>query len=127
MLIAFSRARDTTMKIYNQLTYEQRCLIYTLNKTGLSQNKIAKQLSVSQSTGLQLQIYTDQSTIQLYTGNALLGEMGRESTAYDAYYGLCLETQHYSDQVNMPEFAQACIYSPNRPYSHKTVLKIAVN
>ncbi|WP_041766505.1 IS30 family transposase [Psychromonas ingrahamii] len=38
------------MKTYNQLTYEQRCQIYALKKTGLSQNKIAKQLSVSQST-----------------------------------------------------------------------------
>ncbi|PKH04481.1 helix-turn-helix domain-containing protein [Psychromonas sp. MB-3u-54] len=29
---------------------QQRCQIYALNKTGLSQNKIAKQLSVSQAT-----------------------------------------------------------------------------
>ena len=50
MLIAFSPARDATMKTYNQLTYELRCQIYALKKTGMSQNKIAKQLSVSQST-----------------------------------------------------------------------------
>jgi len=50
MLIAFSPARDATMKTYKQLTYEQRCQIYALKKTGLSQNKIAKQLKVSQST-----------------------------------------------------------------------------
>ena len=45
MLIAFSPARDATMK-----TYKQRCQIYALSKTGMSQNKIAKQLKVSQST-----------------------------------------------------------------------------
>ena len=50
MLIAFSPARDATMKTYNQLTYEQRCQIYALKKIGMSQNKIAKQLNVSQST-----------------------------------------------------------------------------
>jgi IS30 family transposase len=50
MLIAFSPARDATMKTYKQLTYEQRCQIYALSKTGMSQNKIAKQLNVSQST-----------------------------------------------------------------------------
>mgnify|MGYP001125478793 CR=1 FL=1 len=50
MLIAFSPARDAIMKTYNQLTYEQRCQIYALKKTGMSQNKIAKQLNVSQST-----------------------------------------------------------------------------
>jgi IS30 family transposase len=50
MLIAFSPARDATMKTYKQLTYEQRCQIYALSKTDMSQNKIAKQLNVSQST-----------------------------------------------------------------------------
>ncbi|MFQ3339015.1 MAG: IS30 family transposase, partial [Colwellia sp.] len=34
------------MKTYSQLTYEQRCQIYALNKIGMSQNKIAQQLSV---------------------------------------------------------------------------------
>lgn len=46
MLIAFSPARNATMKTYKQLTYEQRCQIYALSKTGMSQNKIAKQLNV---------------------------------------------------------------------------------
>ncbi|WP_137298000.1 helix-turn-helix domain-containing protein, partial [Psychromonas sp. SP041] len=38
------------MKTYKQLTYAQRCQIYALKKIGMSQNKIAKQLNVSQST-----------------------------------------------------------------------------
>jgi len=38
------------MKTYNQLTGEQRSQIYALNKTDLSQNKIAKQLDARQST-----------------------------------------------------------------------------
>jgi len=50
MLIILSPARDTRMKIYKQLTFEQRCQIYALKKTGLSQNKIAQELQVSQST-----------------------------------------------------------------------------
>ena len=50
MLIAFSPARDATMKTYKQLTYELRCQIYALNKIGMSQNKIAQQLKSSQST-----------------------------------------------------------------------------
>jgi IS30 family transposase len=50
MLITFSPARDATMKTYKQLTYELRCQIYALKKTGMSQNKMAKQLNISQST-----------------------------------------------------------------------------
>ncbi|PKG37982.1 IS30 family transposase [Psychromonas sp. Urea-02u-13] len=38
------------MKTYKQLTYELRCQIYALNKIGMSQNKIAQQLKISQST-----------------------------------------------------------------------------
>lgn len=37
-------------KAYNHLTYEQRCQIFALKKSGLSQNKMAKQLGVAQST-----------------------------------------------------------------------------
>jgi IS30 family transposase len=50
MLIAFSPARDATMKTYKQLTYEQRCKIYASSKTGMNQKKFTKQLKVSQST-----------------------------------------------------------------------------
>jgi IS30 family transposase len=35
---------------YQQLTYEQRCQIYTLKKTGFSQRRIASEIGVSQST-----------------------------------------------------------------------------
>lgn len=50
MLIVFPPARDVTMKTYKQLTYELRCQIYALKKTGMSQNKISKQLNIHQST-----------------------------------------------------------------------------
>ncbi len=38
------------MRSYNQPTYDVRCQIYTLNKIGMSQNKIAKEPHVNQST-----------------------------------------------------------------------------
>jgi IS30 family transposase len=38
------------MNTYNQLTYEQRCQIYALMKTGNSQSKIGSAIGVSQST-----------------------------------------------------------------------------
>jgi IS30 family transposase len=50
MLIDFSPGRDATMKTYKQLTNELRCQIYASKKTGLSQNEIAQQLKISQST-----------------------------------------------------------------------------
>jgi IS30 family transposase len=38
------------MKTYEQLTYEQRAQIYALSKTSMSQNKIAQQHNLRQST-----------------------------------------------------------------------------
>nr|WP_094751531.1 helix-turn-helix domain-containing protein [Psychromonas sp. CD1] len=49
MLIAFYPEKDATIKTYKQLTYELRGHIYALNKKGLSQNKIARQLHINQS------------------------------------------------------------------------------
>src|SRR5437773_3373961 len=37
-------------KTYTHLTYEQRCQIYTLNKRGIKQEKIAREIEVSQPT-----------------------------------------------------------------------------
>jgi aldose 1-epimerase len=80
-----------------------------------------------ESTGLLLTVYTDQNAIQLYTGNALPGEIGREGHYYNAYHGLCLETQHYPNQVNMPTIAAECIYSPEKPYTHRTTFNISID
>jgi IS30 family transposase len=50
MLFTFSPVRDAKMRSYNRLTYDVRCQIYALNKIGMNQNKIAKELHVNQST-----------------------------------------------------------------------------
>lgn len=50
MLVGFSPARDAAMTKYKQLTYEQRCQIEALNKSGFSQVAIARTIGVSQPT-----------------------------------------------------------------------------
>jgi aldose 1-epimerase len=50
-------------------------------------------------------VHTDQPGIQLYTGNALDGSLvGSSGQAYPAGAGFCLETQHYPDSPNQPNF-----------------------
>jgi len=49
-LNAFSPQEMLAMKSNKQLIYVQRCQIYALKKTGLSQIAIAKIIEVSQST-----------------------------------------------------------------------------
>jgi len=51
MAIVFSPARDVAMKPYKQLTYEQRCQIYVLKNSDMSQQAIANRVGVTPITG----------------------------------------------------------------------------
>ena len=55
-------------------------------------------------SGRGLRMYTDQPAVQLYCGMGLRGVKGKAGTEYPAFGGFCLETQHYPDSPNHPEF-----------------------
>lgn len=47
-------------------------------------------------TGIVMEVYTDQSGVQIYSGNMLSGSLGlKDGTVYSAHYGICLETQAF--------------------------------
>lgn len=57
------------------------------------------------STGRVLQVWTDQPGIQFYSGNFLDGTLkGKEAKVYGHRSGFCLETQHFPDSPNHPNF-----------------------
>ncbi len=57
------------------------------------------------TTGRVLEVLTDQPGIQFYTGNFLDGTVtGKGGRVYNRRNGFCLETQHYPDSPNHPEF-----------------------
>jgi len=57
------------------------------------------------SSGRVLRVLTDQPGVQFYTGNFFDGTIkGKGGIAYQRRYGLCLETQHFPDSPNHPEF-----------------------
>lgn len=59
----------------------------------------------SPKTGIMMEVYTDQPGVQLYTGNWMSGNMrGKHGAKYPARAALCLETQHYPDSPNRPEY-----------------------
>jgi aldose 1-epimerase len=51
-------------------------------------------------SGREMEVWTDQPGVQLYTGNYLAGEPGKRSTRYPKHAGFCLETQHFPDAIN---------------------------
>lgn len=55
-------------------------------------------------SGRGMRMYTDQPSVQLYCGMGLKGVKGKAGAVYPAFGGFCLETQHYPDSPNHPEF-----------------------
>jgi aldose 1-epimerase len=57
------------------------------------------------TSGRTLEVLTDQPGLQFYTGNFLDGTIrGKGGKAYGNRYAFCLETQHYPDSPNHPNF-----------------------
>ena len=77
-------------------------------------------------TGRLLKIYTDQPGIQFYAGNFLDGSLyGTSNRAYRQSDGLALETQHYPDSPNQPDFPSTVLL-PDETYTTTTIFDFSV-
>ena len=74
-------------------------------------------------SGRVMEIRTTQPGIQFYTGNFLDGQPG--SGGFDQYGAFCLETQHYPDSPNQPNFPSTLLM-PGQTYKQTTVHKFSV-
>ncbi len=76
---------------------------------------------VSPSSGIKMDVLTDEPGLQLYVGNFLDGTItGKRGVAYPHRSALCLETQHYPDSPNKTNWYPV-IVSPGETYrSHCT-------
>lgn len=56
-------------------------------------------------TGIELQLYTTEPALQLFTPLFTRGEIhGKEAKLYDGYAAVCLEPQHFPDSPHHPQF-----------------------
>jgi aldose 1-epimerase len=56
-------------------------------------------------SGIEMQVYTDQPGIQFYGGNFMEGgDKGKSGQPYEKRTAFCLETQHFPDSPNQPQF-----------------------
>lgn len=86
--------------------------------TGCDVNKLAAKL-VSPKTGISLEVYTNEPGIQVYTGNFLTGEVkGKNGILYPQRASVCLETQHYPDSPNKPQWPSVVLEPGSEYYSH---------
>jgi aldose 1-epimerase len=76
------------------------------------------------TTGRVMEVLTTEPGVQFYTGNHLSGLTGKGGKAYGKRAGFCLETQHYPDSPNKPEFPSTLL-KPGQTYRTTTVYKFS--
>lgn len=78
------------------------------------------------SSGRTLETYTTEPGVHLYSANFLDGTIKRkQGYVYQQRYGFCLETQHFPDSPNHPNFPTT-ILRPGQTYNSRTVYKFSV-
>ena len=97
---------------------------WVLNTNG-DINKLAAKLT-SPVSGITLEVYTNEPGIQVYTGNFLDGTVtGKNGVVYNKRASVCLETQHYPDTPNKPEWPSA-VLEPGQTYHSECIFKFGV-
>jgi aldose 1-epimerase len=95
---------------------------YVLNRTGPGPVPAAR--VVEPATGRVLEVSTTEPGVQFYTANTL-NAVGKSGRSYQKYFAFCLETEHYPDSPNKPQFPST-ILRPGDAYSSKTVYAFGV-
>ncbi len=95
---------------------------FVLNGSGL---RIAARVE-EPSTGRVLEVLTDQPGVQFYTGNFLDGTIhGHGGEVYGRRSAFCLETQHFPDSPNKPDF-RSTVLKPGAEYHSMTIFRFFV-
>jgi aldose 1-epimerase len=97
---------------------------WVLNRSGDGLQLAAR--VVEPTTGRTLEVATTEPGIQFYSGNFLDGSLtGKAGAVYRHRTGFCLETQHFPDSPNLPEFPST-ILQPGAEYRSRTVFTFGV-
>lgn len=76
-----------------------------------------------EKSGRKLEVSSDLPGVQLYTGNFMNGETGKNGIGLDKHFGFCLETQFFPDTPNHPEFPQ-CTFKAGEKFKSLTIFKV---
>ena len=96
---------------------------YVLDK-GMEEKVLAAKV-MDPKSGRFLEVTTTEPGVQLYTGNFLDATLVSGDLTYVKHYGMCLETQHFPDSPNQPDFPST-ILQPGEKLVSQTILKFGV-
>ncbi|HKK40571.1 MAG TPA: aldose epimerase family protein [Cryomorphaceae bacterium] len=74
-------------------------------------------------SGRTMEVFTDEPGVQFFCGKAMDREvMGKDGKVYGEHSAFCLETQHFPDSINRPDFP-SIVLRPGEKYRSTTVYK----
>ncbi len=114
--------QDNNIQIRNGLGYDH---CWVLDKRSLDKLEVAA-IAIDSISGRKLTVETTEPGIQFYSGNFLNGTItGKYGIKYNKRSGFCLETQHFPDSPNRPDYPST-ILRPNEKYASTTLYKFSV-
>lgn len=90
---------------------------------GIGTRKVAAMHS--EATGITMEVYTDLPGMQLYTGNFIEREIGKNGAIYEKRHAACFETQYFPDAVHKNHF-QGPVVKGGETYDTTTTYKFSV-
>lgn len=98
---------------------------FVLNRKAGDTGLVLAARAYDPSSGRVMEVTTTQPAVQFYTGNFLDGTVtGKQGHVYKRRNAFCLETQHYPDSPNHPDFPNT-ILKPGETFHSKTVFKFS--
>lgn len=91
---------------------------FVLDHGGSKQPKLSAEV-YDAGSGRVLQLFTTEPGVQLYTSYYMEPTRGKGGTTYRQFHAFCLETQHFPDSVNKPQFP-SIILRPGETYRQIT-------
>ena len=100
---------------------------FVLKKQGAAGALEQAALARDPSSGRTLETFTTEPGVQFYSGNCLTGsEIGKGGVSYARRNGFCLETQHFPNSPNQPQFPSTLL-RPGESYRSSTVYRFGVD
>lgn len=97
---------------------------FVLNRPGETPSLAAR--VVDPSSGRVMEVLTTEPGVQFYTGNHLDAIRGKGGALYGFRFAFCLETQHFPNSPNQPNFPSTEL-KPGQRYHGITVFRFSVD
>lgn len=93
---------------------------YVVNDYNGELSKIAS--VYHEGSGRSMEVFSTEPGVQLYTSNYVENVHGKSGTIYEKHSALCLETQHFPDSPNKPDFPST-VLKPGDEYISVTIYR----